>query len=1200
MSWVVFQSLEEVARHCSVTPYYGLVGAARGCGGSAVEFMFALESKGPRTCFGKTLTAVLVMFGLVTVSVVSFPSGVSGAATDPVTNCSGSASVAGSLPYEVSHAGWGDTITFALAPTCSVITIARSMVVNESLTIQGPGAELLAVSGGGTSQLVNISSGPYTVAISGLTIASGNGKDFGGFPGNGGAIANQASLTVTDDAFVGSTTYSYGGAIANEGTLTVQSSSFVGNSSVASSSGYGAGAIYNDGTASIANSTLAGNSATDYGGAVLNFGTIDISNSTIASNTATNGGGVFTGGVDQVTLAGSVVAGNAAPFGGNCYGFGAGTLIDNGYNLDDGNSCQLSASGDLSDTPAGLDPAGPQSNGGQTATVALQPGSAAIHAVTDSSYCPGNDQRGVARTTPCDMGAFDSAEGPYITALVSGSATYGGTPNLAALYHPPTGVTVTGSVSCSTVDGGNPIAATTSVGVHIVDGSSCSGLVSSEPIIYQGVADGYVVSPDSTTTTLSMSSSTQTLGNESATVFTVAVQTGNGEPLPSVDSTTVTVGSTSCVAAVAPTATGGSGGCSIGDSALPAGYGYIAYTTYPGDADLAPSSTAYTSTGFNVLEPPVTLIQGPPTSDTVVAGTAYSGQLTASNEPSGGGALTWTTTSGPSPVTVASDGVVSSPSNTAANTYALSGNVSDPLGDAGTWSFTLTVSPKSTTTSLQSLVDPSLPNAPATYTATVTPLGGGAPVGTTTFSDGGVPVPQCESVPVISGRSQCTVRYTVLGHHQILANYSGSRNFLSSTSNPLGQTVSQCGSNLVGCNLADANLQGANLTDKDLDGANLEGATLSQANLSGANLARATLTSTNLEKADLKGAKLTSASAEGADLKGAKLTSASAEGADLKGAKLTSASAEGADLKGAKLTSASAEGADLKGAKLTSASAEGADLTSAKLTSASAEGADLTSAKLTSASAERADLTSAKLTSASAEKADLTSAKLTSASAEKADLTSAKLTSASAEKADLTSAKLTSASAEKADLTSAKLTSVGAEKADLKGAKLTSASAEKADLTSAKLTSVGAEKADLTSAKLTSASAEGADLKGAKLTSAGAEKADLTSAKLTSASAEGADLTSAKLTSASAEGADLNSAKLTSAGAEKADLTSAKLTSVSAEKADLTSAKLTSASAEGADLKGAKLTSASAEGADLTGAKLTSASAEGADLKAPS
>jgi hypothetical protein len=55
-----------------------------------------------------------------------------------VTNCSGSASTPGSLPYEAANAGPGDTVTFALAPACSTKP-------GKKLTIKG--ADLSQVTG---------------------------------------------------------------------------------------------------------------------------------------------------------------------------------------------------------------------------------------------------------------------------------------------------------------------------------------------------------------------------------------------------------------------------------------------------------------------------------------------------------------------------------------------------------------------------------------------------------------------------------------------------------------------------------------------------------------------------------------------------------------------------------------------------------------------------------------------------------------------------------------------------------------------------------------------------------------------------------------------------------------------------------------------------------------------------------------------
>ena len=98
---------------------------------------------------------------------------------------------------------------------------------------------------------------------------------------------------------------------------------------------------------------------------------------------------------------------------------------------------------------------------------------------------------------------------------------------------------------------------------------------------------------DSTTTGLTTNSASQAYGSEQSTIFTVTVATGNGEPLPAAETVTVDVGSTNCVATVAPTSTGGSGGCSIGATDLDVG-GYTATATYAGDTDLSGSGPATT------------------------------------------------------------------------------------------------------------------------------------------------------------------------------------------------------------------------------------------------------------------------------------------------------------------------------------------------------------------------------------------------------------------------------------------------------------------------------------------------------------------------------------------------------------------------------------------------------------------------------
>src|SRR5208283_520492 len=103
-----------------------------------------------RTRTGLRLIAASLVLGLATTSMVALPAQVAGAApTATVTDCSGSVSDTGSLPYAVLHATSGETITFAPAVTsCSPIVVTSTIDIAVNLTIDGPGPGSLAVSGG--------------------------------------------------------------------------------------------------------------------------------------------------------------------------------------------------------------------------------------------------------------------------------------------------------------------------------------------------------------------------------------------------------------------------------------------------------------------------------------------------------------------------------------------------------------------------------------------------------------------------------------------------------------------------------------------------------------------------------------------------------------------------------------------------------------------------------------------------------------------------------------------------------------------------------------------------------------------------------------------------------------------------------------------------------------------------------------------
>jgi len=464
---------------------------------------------GKRIRTSRLAVAILLAGLTTTTAVVALPAQTAGAATQTVTNCNDSGP--GSLRQAVLGAASGDTVSFALSPSCSTITLTSGAIdVATDITIDGPGATILAVSGDDASPVFDVVKN-VTAAISGLTIE--NGKALGyGFIKAGGGIVNSGSLALSD-ATVSDNSADIGAGISNDGTLTVTGSTFTGNNSTQRGSGSG-GALDNDGTATIidstlsgnksgsggaidnvgsltiASSTLSGNTAGPEGGGISNDGTVVVTNSSISDNTANEGGGIsnagagpmstvtitastlsgnstsgYGGGIDNgeegaITIANSTLEGNAARRGGggienygvtvgpgtvtvtngtlvaNTAGSGVGDDIGNGgtggtaileatvvaegapghdcsgitdagYNIDDDGSCGFTATSvsDSATLDSTLGPLG--ANGGPTETVALLPGSPAIDKLPTPD-CPATDQRGDARTAPCDIGAYDT------------------------------------------------------------------------------------------------------------------------------------------------------------------------------------------------------------------------------------------------------------------------------------------------------------------------------------------------------------------------------------------------------------------------------------------------------------------------------------------------------------------------------------------------------------------------------------------------------------------------------------------------------------------------------------------------------------------------------------------------------------------------------------------------------------------------
>ncbi len=391
------------------------------------------ERTGRRSRAQRRRAALGLAVLLATGAAVVLPPSVAQAATDVVTNCSGSASVPGSLPYEVANAGSGDTLTFALSPPCTTITPASTIDIAKNLTIAGPGSHTVAVSGGGTREVFFISGG--TVTISGLAIENGNAGS-----NNGGGIDNLATLTVADST-LSNDTATFGGGIENGGTLTVSNSTLSNDTATNS----GGGIESDSATLTVTNSTLSKDSTgTGAGGGVDMFdGTGTITNSTFSTDSAPS---YFGGGLqdDQgnLSLGATIVADN--PSGNDCFlQLPIGTFTDLGNNLDDDGTCHLTLGSDLPSTAAGLDQSGLENNGGPTQTVALEAGSAAINHVTNGTQCSAADQRGAPRDVPCDIGAYDTVWGPAVTIDITGSQTSGQGSSLTYTTDAPASVILT-------------------------------------------------------------------------------------------------------------------------------------------------------------------------------------------------------------------------------------------------------------------------------------------------------------------------------------------------------------------------------------------------------------------------------------------------------------------------------------------------------------------------------------------------------------------------------------------------------------------------------------------------------------------------------------------------------------------------------------------------------------------------------------
>ncbi len=251
-----------------------------------------------RTTFSARGLTLGTVATLAATSLLSFTSvGTAQAADFTVSNTANAG--LGSLRWAITQANaspGSDTVTFGASVT-GEIPLGEPITITDDLIIEGPGADVLAVDGGGASQLFVATD---RLNVSGLTFANGRSA------ANGGAIDTSEPLTLSEVVFRGNTANGAGGAIATTESLNIDSSSFEENNAQ-----FG-GAIRSIGNGTIQDSNFVDNSANE--GGALNYDTPDgltIERTSFSSNSAaTRGGAASLDG--PVTVVSSTFENNAA------------------------------------------------------------------------------------------------------------------------------------------------------------------------------------------------------------------------------------------------------------------------------------------------------------------------------------------------------------------------------------------------------------------------------------------------------------------------------------------------------------------------------------------------------------------------------------------------------------------------------------------------------------------------------------------------------------------------------------------------------------------------------------------------------------------------------------------------------------------------------------------------------------------------
>jgi CSLREA domain-containing protein len=292
-------------------------------------------------------------------------------------------------------------ISFAPGLTGTITLTGSRPQINGNTVINGPGANVITVSGNNLITPFDIPNANTSVTIKGITITNGRNMN----SGQAGAINNGGDLTIVDSVITASRG-SIAGAIQNYTKLTIRNSTIsnnIGGTTDPECASVAGGIDMSSGSATIINSTISGNSVStncsaNSGAINIYAGAVILNHCTVTNNSSSDNSAAITNtDITPVKTFNSIIAGNHSNTAGPDVG---GQFTSNGFNLI--GSADTSSGFGLPTDQMGsgaslIDPmlGGLTNNGGTTPTHALLAGSPAID--QGNGFGVTTDQRGVAR-----------------------------------------------------------------------------------------------------------------------------------------------------------------------------------------------------------------------------------------------------------------------------------------------------------------------------------------------------------------------------------------------------------------------------------------------------------------------------------------------------------------------------------------------------------------------------------------------------------------------------------------------------------------------------------------------------------------------------------------------------------------------------------------------------------------------------------